>query len=121
MATLIGFHFPEVEAKVKELYASRSAFVHGSFFKQMAKRSKASDSDLPIPNFNLLDQHRKYVRWSLVAYLNLARIIKTERTFEGFNSVMSLLERAIIDIDLRKKLTSETRKLFRLMPKEEPR
>jgi hypothetical protein len=118
IAVLIGFRFPEIEAKVKQLYKLRSAFVHGSFFQQVAKQSRARDSNLPLPDFSILYEHRQYVRWSLVAYLNLALVMRTDCDFATADSVMSILEQAIIDVDLRRRLTLETRRMFRLMPKQ---
>ena len=116
IAVLIGFRFPEIEKKVKQLYESRSAFVHGSFFRRAGKQSRARDGNLPLPDFNLLYQHRQYVRCALVAYLNLARVKGIEPALAPSDSVMSILEQAILDVDLRKKLTRETQRIFRLMP-----
>ncbi|MGO9264976.1 MAG: hypothetical protein ACLQBA_08830 [Candidatus Binataceae bacterium] len=118
VAVLLGTRFPDVEARIKDMYRLRSGFVHGSFFAGLAKRSKRNFSNLPLPDFGLLGQHKEYVRWASVAYLGLARIIKTE-AFPGFGRVIDLLEAAIIDVDLRKRITLETGKIFRLMPKPE--
>jgi hypothetical protein len=120
VAVLIGSYFADVEATIKEMYRLRSAFVHGSFFAHIAKRSKRSFSNLPLPDFNLLYRHKEYVRWALFAYLHLASQIQTEPMFGRFKTVIDLLEAAIIDVDLRKRLTITTSKLFKLMPKPHP-
>ncbi|MFA5793352.1 MAG: hypothetical protein WC897_05855 [Candidatus Gracilibacteria bacterium] len=115
IAVLLAWKFPDIEKDIKELYGARSAFVHGSFFEQIAKESPRAYNNLPIPDFNLLYKHKEYVRLALVAYLNLAKIIKSEG-IDNVKSVMDALEKAIIDIKLRETLTSETKKLFTLMP-----
>lgn len=114
-ATLLAWKFPDIEKDIKELYGARSAFVHGSFFEQIAKESPGAYNNLPTPDFDLLYKHKEYVRLALVAYLNLAKIIKSE-SVNNVKSVMDALEKAIIDIELREKLTTETKKLFALMP-----
>jgi len=112
MAVLLSWYFPTVEKDIKEIYKARSAFVHGAFFLQIAKDSPKANNNIPTPDFGLLYKHKEYVRFALVAYLNLARVLKSENV-----SVMGTLEQAIIDIDLRKKITQETEKIFALMPK----
>lgn len=114
-AALLAWKFPDIEKDIKELYGARSAFVHGSFFEQIAKESPEAYNNLPTPDFDLLYKHKEYVRLALVAYLNLAKIIKSEG-IDNVKSVMDALEKAIIDIKLREKLTTETKKLFSLMP-----
>lgn len=115
IAVLLAWKFPDIEKDIKELYGARSAFVHGSFFKQIAKDSPDAYNNLPVPDFDLLYKHKEYVRLALVAYLNLARVIQSGG-IDGVKSVMDALENAIINIELRAKLTAETEKLFTLMP-----
>src|SRR3989344_8411629 len=114
-AVLLSCYFPKIEQDIKEMYKARSAFVHGSFFLQIAKDSPKANNNIPVPDFGLLYRHKEYVRFALVAYLNLARVFKSENS-----SVMGMLEQAVIDIDLRKKITQETEKVFALMPKPAP-
>jgi len=117
IAVLLSWKYPDVEKEIKALYKSRSSFVHGSFFKQIAKKSPRAHNNIPLPDFNVLYGQKEYVRLALVAYLNLARVLKTDpQIFQGERSVMSALEKAIIDFGLRKKIEVETRKLFSLMP-----
>jgi hypothetical protein len=115
VAVLLAWKFPDIEKDIKELYGARSAFVHGSFFEQIAKESPKAYNNLPTPDFNLLYKHKEYVRLALVAYLNLAKIIKSEG-IDNMKSVIDALEKAIIDVKLREKLTAETKKLFASMP-----
>lgn len=115
IAVLLSTYFPSIEDDIKELYKARSAFVHGSFFSQIAKDTKNANNNLPVPDFNLLYKHKEYVRFSLVAYLNLARAMMSG-SIEGASSVMDALEKAIIDIHLREEIIVETKKIFALMP-----
>lgn len=115
IAVLLVWKFPDIEKDIKELYGARSAFVHGSFFEQIAKESPNAYNNIPIPNFNLLYKHKEYVRVALAAYLNLAKIVNSGG-IDNVKSVMDALEKSIIDIKLREMLISETKKLFDLMP-----
>ncbi len=118
MAVLLAWRFPNIEKDVKKLYSQRSAFVHGSFFAQIAKDSKQSYSNLPVPDFTLLYKQKEYVRLALVSYLHLAKLIR-ERPMEysGQKTVISALEQSVIDIELRKKLIAETQKILFLLSK----
>ncbi len=92
--------------------------MHGSFFAQIAKDSKRANNNLPSPDFNILYKQKEYVRWALVAYLHLAKLIKLNPTaYDNAKTVIDLLEQAIIDIELRKKLLGELEAIFALMPK----
>lgn len=117
VAVLLSPRFPSIEDDIKELYKQRSAFVHGSFFAQIAKESKKAFHKLPIPDISLLYKQKEYVRWALVGYLHLAQCIKLESTdFGDAGKVIEVLERAIIDIELRRKLTIEAERIFSWMP-----
>src|SRR3989344_4265565 len=115
IAALLAWKFPDIEKDIRELYRARSAFVHGSFFEQIAKESPKAYNNLPIPDFSLLYKHKEYVRIALVAYLNLAKKVNSG-SIDNVKSVMDALEKSIIDIKLREKLISETKKFFDLMP-----
>ncbi len=112
IAVLLSWIFPSIEKDIKDLYKARSAFVHGSFFQQIAKESP---KEIPIPDFDLLYKHKEYVRFALVAYLNLAKAVKAG-SIKEVKSVIDALERAVIDIKLRQELIDETKKIFSLMP-----
>lgn len=117
VAVLLSPRFPSIENDIKELYKQRSAFVHGSFFAQIAKESKKALHKLPIPDISLLYKQKEYVRWALVGYLHLAQCIKLESNdFGDAGKVIEVLERAIIDIELRRKLTIEAERVFSWMP-----
>ena len=116
MAVLLSWQFPTIETDIKkELYKARSDFVHGSYFLQIAKESPKAYNNIPIPDFDLLYKHKEYVRLALVTYLNLAKIVRSGG-IDGAKSVMEVLERAIMDVQLREKIIMETKKLFTLMP-----
>lgn len=120
VAVLLSAPFPDIEKDIKELYKQRSAFVHGAFFAQIARESQHAFNNLPIPDFNLLYQQRERVRWALVACLNLANVVKSTPAEYGGKVVIQLLEQAVIDIPLREKLLSETKKIFDLLPPYNP-
>lgn len=120
IATLIGFKFPSIEKNIKTLYRERSKFVHGSFFAEVGKKAKDKDSvsALPLPDFHFLYKHKEYVRLALLAYLNLAFIVK-EKNIVGFQRTIDVLEAAIIDLKIRKKVVLHTREIFSLLPIEQ--
>ncbi len=115
VAVLLAWKFPEIEKDIKGLYSARSAFVHGSYFLQIAKDSPGAYNNIPTPDFEMLYKHKEYVRLALVSYLNLDKIVRVG-DIDGVTTVMDALEQAIIDVKLRDKLTAETQKLFALMP-----
>src|SRR6266404_596843 len=117
IATLLFWKFPTIEKDIKELYSQRSAFVHGSFFAQIAKDSKHSYNNLPTPDFNLLYKQKEYVRLALVSYFHLAKLIQEKPIeFKNCKTVISALEQAVIDVELRGKLIAEISSLFSFMP-----
>ena len=84
--------------------------MHGSFFAKIAKESKRAFNNLPVPDFKLLQTHKYYVRWALVAYLHLAQVMKTQpKRFEQAKNVMGALEQAIINVTLRNDLLLEAK------------
>lgn len=117
IAALIGFRFPEIEKDIRKLYRERSKFVHGSFFIEVGKDARKKDSvvALPLPNFAFLYRHKEYVRFALLAYLNLALMAKLNK-FKGLKRPIDILEKAIIDLRLRKKVSGYTAGLFKLLP-----
>ncbi len=117
IAVLLSWKITTIEKEIKKLYSQRSAFVHGSFFAQIAKDIKKDQTDFPLPDFNFLYKQKEYVRLALVAYLHLANLISQKPAEYGDNkTVMAVLETAVIDIELRNKIIEEISKLFSLMP-----
>jgi len=117
MAVLLSHRFSSIENDIITLYRERSAFVYGSFFAKIAKESKAKSSSLPIPNFSLLYKQKEYVRWALVAYLHLAHLMKSHpERYGNPGSVMEILERAVIDIGLRRKVLKGVETVLALLP-----
>lgn len=105
-AALMGSRLPTVDQDIKKLYGERSSFVHGSFFRKIAKQAKVKDglAELPLPPFEDLYGQKESVRRTLIAYLYLNKIHRSTEEFDGFDTVMDLLEAAIIDVDLRIKV-----------------
>jgi len=121
LAALIGFRFKDIEKDIKQLYTERSKFVHGSFFVGVGKEAKKENSvsALPLPDFEFLYKHKEYVRYALIAYLNLALQLKQSKII-GTNSEikrpLDLLEKSIIDLNLRIQISRQTKELFSLLP-----
>ncbi|HEY4505806.1 MAG TPA: hypothetical protein VJG67_03905 [Candidatus Paceibacterota bacterium] len=118
IAVLLHWQFPDIEKEIKkELYKSRSDFVHGAFFLQIAKESPGANNNIPTPDFNLLYKHKEYVRFAFVAYLHLAILIKrSPAEYKKHKTVMGALEESIIDTELREKIIKQVQALFALMP-----
>jgi hypothetical protein len=117
IAALLSHRFPQVEKDVRDLYKERSAFVHGSFFSQIAKDSRRASNNIPSPDFDRLYGQKEYVRWAFVAYLHLARIVKGNPAgFGGQSTVIDVLEQSIIDVPLRNEVVTEVEKVLALMP-----
>jgi len=122
MAVLLSTKFSSIEDDIKDLYGARSDFVHGRFFQQIAKDSKQSYNNLPTPDFSVLYNQKERVRLALVAYMYLADIVKKNPDgFGGQTSLMKILEKAIIDIPLRNKISEEVGKIFALVPESDIR
>jgi hypothetical protein len=110
-ATLIASRYPTIEQEIKTLYNDRSAFVHGSFFLNIAKKIQVVDGQLSIPPFDLLYGQKEIVRHVLIAYLDLNKIRRSTGEFEGFGTVMEILEDAIINLEFEKQ-GSATRRVY---------
>jgi hypothetical protein len=117
IGALLSHRFASIEDDVKKLYSERSAFVHGSFFAQIAKDSKRAYSGLPSPDFGSLYQQKEYVRWALVAYMHLAEVIRIQpESYGGLGTVIGMLEKAILDTELRKIAIQDVEEVLSLLP-----
>lgn len=116
IAVLLAWKFSSIESDIKELYSARSKYIHGSFFHQIARDSQSVDNNIPVPDFDLLKRQKEYVRYALVAYLNLTRVINKIDN-RSTNTVINLIEEAIIDYAIRDKIIDETKRIFEFMPR----
>jgi hypothetical protein len=107
-------HFPEIEKELKTLYKARCSFVHGSFFSEIAKKSKSDD--IPVPDFNMLYKHKECARWALIGYLYLANITKNDTNKYQGKNVMQLIEESILNVELRKTISEDVENIFTLLP-----
>jgi hypothetical protein len=118
VSALMSSRFPDIERQVKTLYKERSDFVHGSFFRTIAKGTKKSKlfAELPLPSFRALYQQKEYIRYALATYLYLNKVRKSGGTdFGGLGSVLEILEASIIDIKLRAEVAKHADKVLSLM------
>lgn len=117
-AVLLLSVFPTIEKDIKKLYGQRSSFVHGELFNYIAKESKHAFNNIPSPDFDLLAKQREYVRWSLAAYLYLAKLVKEKKGGYGqVGSVIQLLEQSIINLTLREQVLKDAQIIFDLLPR----
>lgn len=118
VAALLSGTFPAIAEDVRTLYQQRSAFVHGSFFTQMAKDSKEWDHGLPIPDYLALESQRERVRWALAAYLHLSQLHrKSPERYNHKQRVIEILETSVTDAQLRKRMLDDLAPLFALLPR----
>jgi hypothetical protein len=105
-AVLLAFRHPSIEKDIKKLYDERSSFVHGSFFRSLAKHVTVTDglAQLPPPPFEMLYRQKEGVREALIAYLYLNEIRVSTTEFAGFTTVIEVLEEAVINLDVREKV-----------------
>jgi len=118
ITTLMGFRFPNIERDIDELYDQRHDFVHGSFFLRVKKDVEIRDglAILPSPPFLFLYRQKEYIRHFLAAYLYLNNILKSGPTeFKGLRDVLEILEKSIIDADLRAKVRQYAEAILGLM------
>jgi hypothetical protein len=118
MAVLLSSWFPQIERSVKELYTQRSSFVHGTFFQDAKKQIKVKDgmARLPSPPFAFLYQRKEEIRYALAVYLHLNRLRKNGAPgFKGYRSVLEILEKSIIDLDMRARVHSSAEEIVRLL------
>ena len=118
-SVVLGNHDPSADRELKRLYDQRSSFVHGTFFKHYLKESKKKSVDnylLPSPPFDDLSQWKNLVRKILVACLYINKIRATEAAFAPYDGVPSILEAAILDIELRQHVRRRADEILSLTP-----
>ncbi len=118
IAALMAFRYADIEQDIKELYKQRSEFVHGSFFLRVKKDIKVEDrlAILPLPPFEFLYKQKEYIRHALAAYLYLSKIFLSNReAFKDCENVIGILEKSVIDLDLRARVRQHAETIFDLM------
>ena len=116
VSVLLSSFFPDIEKDIKLLYNTRSSFIHGSFFNTIIKQTKKKQANVFLPDFNLLEKNKEYIRFALASYLFLHKLLQDDDKYKSDN-VMSLLESAIIDIDLRGEIIKDIRPIIELLPR----
>lgn len=117
VAVLLAAHVPGIEDAIRELYKQRSSFVHGSFFQSLKKKMKVQNgfAELPSPPFQFLYSQKENVRLALIAYLYLDKARRLNSADFKCESVLQLLERAIIDVKVRGLIEAHTAEILGLL------
>lgn len=116
IAVLLSFKFPDIEKDINNLYSQRSDFVHGRFFSQIAKDIQKDESGYPIPDIHLLKKQMEYIRWIMITYFYLNKVVREKPDEFNKRTTMKVLEDALIDINLRRKIHTEIEAVFDLHP-----
>lgn len=110
-AALLGSLQKDTETMVKKLYGLRSDYVHGEVFRTM----KGFDDGSPTSeHFSFLAKSTTYVRYLLIAYTYLS-IHHADFGIED-GGLVPLLESAILDCALRKKIQEKAGEILYLLP-----
>lgn len=113
-ALLLPF-LPDTEDTIDKLYDLRSEYIHGNIFRKMKGFDDGSPSS---EDFNFLEKCTAYVRYFLVAYTYLF----LHRSSFSFSEqrVMSWLESAILDCNLRAEIQRKAHEILHLLPPVAP-
>ena len=121
IAVLIQWKFPEIEKDIKVLYNDRSEFVHGSYYKKIISGMSKNLNDNampPLPDFDKLYKTKEQIRFIFIAYLYLHKIkvSQLETSFSDHENVQDILEKAIVDTELRLRIIETIRPVLKLLP-----
>jgi hypothetical protein len=121
ISTLIQWKFNDIEKEIKVLYKDRSEFVHGSYYKRIIfemNRNAGDNAWPPSPDFEKLYKTKEQLRFIFVAYLYLHKIMvsQSESLFNDYENVQDMLEDAIINTELRTKITETIKPIIELLP-----
>lgn len=121
IAVLIQWKFAEIEKEIKVLYNDRSEFVHGSYYKKIISGMSRNPNDNampPLPDFEKLYKTKEQLRFIFIAYLFLHKIMtsQSEPLFSGYENVQDMLEKAIVDTELRTKIIETIKPVLELVP-----
>jgi len=117
IAVLIQWKYNEIEKDIKILYKDRSEFIHGSYYIKIISEMKKNENDNavpPVPDFDKLYKSKEQIRFIFISYLYIHKIFesKSEPLFQKYDNVQNMLEEAIIDINLRSKITELTKQII---------
>ena len=109
IAVLLSSVFPEIEQDIQKLYSQRSDFIHGTTF---ALIKESGDDFSKLIDFDFARKCTTYLRVLLAVYCHLHQ----SKVFLGAESVVELLEKAVIDLPLRSKIGAKADEILSLMP-----
>lgn len=109
IAVALSTIFPDIEKDIKDLYAKRSDYIHGTTF-EIIKTSGENFNDLI--DFEFAQKCTNYLRVLLAVYSHLHQ----NRASLGGDTVVDLLERAIIDLPLRSNIEKKANEILSLIP-----
>ena len=111
LSALLQPFMPDIEKTVEKLYDLRSDYIHGNIFRKM----KGFDDGSPTSeDFDFLEKCTAYVRRILIAYTYL--FLHRESFSFSEQDVMSWLESAILDCNVREEIQRKADEILRLLP-----
>lgn len=109
-------NFPLVKNGLKELFASRNEFVHGSFFDRLKKNTKVYPDNnlaqLPSVDFNFLQAQADLAKKVFIVFLYLKKL-KQRKSLR--NTIPEIIHSGIMDIDIRKKIQNHSEEILKLL------
>ncbi len=106
----------EIEDDLGYLYNLRSDFVHGSFGDRLSKDNKNGSwgwDESITKDFDFLGKQSRIIRFSFAGYLKLKNELGTR--FNPHKDVVSILEKAILNVPIRNNLHASVREIYSLM------
>lgn len=121
VAVLIQWKFSEIEKEIKVLYNDRNEFVHGNYYKKIISGMNKNPNDNampPLPDFEKLYKTKEQLRFIFIAYLYLHKIkvSQSEISLNNYENVQDMLEKAIVDTELRSKIIETIKPVLELVP-----
>ncbi|MBI2635738.1 hypothetical protein HYW84_00215 [Candidatus Peregrinibacteria bacterium] len=110
-AVLVGSFRSGIPNTIYDLYDLRCKYVHGEIFRKM----KGFDDGSPTgKDFDFLEKATSYVRYLLIAYTFL--YVQRQDIGVKNDEIVPLLDAAILDCTLRKKIQEKSQEILSLLP-----
>jgi len=112
--------FSKIKAGLKELFNARNDFVHGSFFDRLKRTTKTypdnqNMAQLPMVDFNFLENQSKIAKQVLVIFLFLKKIFKDKKLPCKNKTIPELIHSGIMDVKIREEVRDRAEEILKLM------